>query len=111
MKNERTISRRRFLRPGARPAAAATGGPRASISAEAWAAQAANANARPELRETWRPELRELLTACWAADAAARPPMKQVVDRLAPLLQPELFTDPAKQRAAEAAQPDCCAVQ
>jgi hypothetical protein len=73
-----------------------------------WATDAATAGVRPEQHEAWHPVLRELMAACWDGDASKRPSFKVVIDNLAPLLQPALFTDPSKSRAAE---DGCCALQ
>jgi serine/threonine protein kinase len=74
-----------------------------------WATDAATAGTRPEQPEAWHPVLRDVMAACWDGDASKRPNLKVVIDKLAPLLQPALFTDPSKP-AADAAG-GCCALQ
>lgn len=97
------LARRLLLSPGTR-----LGGQPLNLTADAWAAEAARAGTRPDLPEKWSEALRTIMAACWAADASARPTFKTVLQRLAPLLQPKLFTDPVKAAAAEAA---CCSFQ
>lgn len=73
-----------------------------------WATDAARENVRPELYPNWPAPLCALMTECWDADPARRPSSRLVVERLHPMLQPELFTDPTK---AKADAGGCCAVQ
>ena len=47
----------------------------------AYAQRVANGH-REDLPEAWPRELRELISACWAADPAARPSFGQIVRRL-----------------------------
>ena len=97
------LARRLLLSPGTR-----LKGQPLNMTAEQWAAQAAREGTRPDLPEKWPEELRVIIASCWQADAAKRPTFKKVKDRLAPLRQPHLFTDPVKAAAEEAA---CCSFQ
>jgi hypothetical protein len=74
-----------------------------------WATDAAKDNVRPELMPEWPLALCALMTECWDADPACRPSFRLIVERLHPMLQPALFTDPAL-KAADASG-GCCAVQ
>lgn len=75
-----------------------------------WATDAARENVRAELMPQWPAELCTLMTQCWDADPASRPSAREIAERLHPMLQPELFTDPSKLSAAASAG-GCCAVQ
>ena len=97
------LARRLLLSPGTR-----LNGQPMNMTAEVWAAKAAREGTRPDLPEKWPAELRDIMATCWAADARARPTFKAVQQRLQPLLQPHLFTDPVKAAAEEAA---CCSFQ
>jgi len=72
-----------------------------------WALDAAKDNVRPELRPEWPAALRTLMAECWDADPARRPSARVVVEKLHPMLQPALFTDPTKAPASDG----CCSVQ
>ena len=78
-------------------------------TAKLWATDAARDNVRPELPPEWPPALCALMTECWDADPARRPSFRVIIERLHPMLQPALFTDPTV-KAAEASG-GCCAVQ
>jgi hypothetical protein len=73
-----------------------------------WAIDAA-AGVRPEQREAWPPVLSLTMADCWAAEPSQRPSFRIVIDRLAPMLQPQLFTDPTKPKAG--ADGGCCMLQ
>lgn len=64
---------------------------------------------RPEQPDAWPAELRALMAECWDAEPTKRPSFKAVIDRLAPLLQPELFTDPTKKKPEP--EGGCCTLQ
>ena len=97
------LARRLLLSPGAR-----VNGQPLNVTAEVWAARAAKEGARPDVPDKWPEELREIIKLCWSQDAAKRPRFQKVKERLKPLLQPHLFTDPVKAAKEEAA---CCSFQ
>ena len=97
------LARRLLLSPGLR-----LNGQPLNVTAEVWAARAAKEGTRPDLPEKWPAELRAIIASCWVANAAERPRFKAVQERLAPLLQPRLFTDPVAAAKEEAA---CCSFQ
>lgn len=69
-------------------------------AAKAWAQRVAGGH-RPELPAGWPAALRDLIADCWAQDAARRPPLPEVVDRLRALK--DAGADAAAAAAAAAA--------
>lgn len=58
-------------------------GARTEVTPEFWAEAAARRGARPERRDALPPALWDLMTACWAAQPARRPPFADVENALA----------------------------